>query len=267
MDHETRRVGQIEAEIVETRTEMAETIEAIQDRLTPANIVANAKETVRHAATEKVKQMTDNTFMDTIRANPVPAAMIGLGAAWLYAKGRSNASYGDSSPGYRSSGDWRRGSGYSGGGYNSGGSGEYAVGTRGLADYEGTSETGAGLGDRVSSMGRDVSSRARDVAEDVRDSARQTTRRAQVKFNDVLRDSPLLLGAAAALVGMAIGMTIPASEVENQLMGDARDAVVDRAQDMASDAASKVSDAVGTVQQEAQKAVNKPSPSSSDSRS
>jgi hypothetical protein len=65
---------------------------------------------------------------------------------------------------------------------------------------------------------------------------------AQLKFNDVLRDNPLMLGAAAALIGAAVGMSVPATETENQLMGEARDAVVDRAQNLASDAASQVSE-------------------------
>ena len=244
MDDKTRRVGEIEADIAATRVEMSETIGAIQERLTPSNIVANAKETMRHAATEKVRQMTDNSFMDTVRANPVPSAMIGLGAAWLLFKGRSS-----SDNGYRSSRDWR-----SVGGYNAGASGkpsdrrDYAVGTSGAAAYEGASETGPGYGESVTNIGRDISSRTREMAGDLGDTARQTTRRAQLKFNDVLRDNPLMLGAAAALIGAAVGMSVPTTETENQLMGEARDSVVDRAQNMASDAASKVSEAVGSVQ-------------------
>ena len=99
MDDETRRVGELQAEIAETRVELSETIEAIQERLTPSNIVANATDTVRHAATEKVRDMTDNSFVDAIRANPIPSAMIGIGAAWLYFTRRSESTsgYGSSS--------------------------------------------------------------------------------------------------------------------------------------------------------------------------
>jgi hypothetical protein len=46
-------------------------------------------------------------------------------------------------------------------------------------------------------------------------------------------------------------MSVPSTETENQLMGEARDAVVDRAQNLASDAASQVSEAVGSMQQAA----------------
>lgn len=249
MDDETRRVDEIEQEIADTRVELVETVEAIQERLTPSNIVSNATESMRQAASEKVRQMTDNSFMDTVRSNPIPSAMIGIGAAWLYFKGRSN---GRTYRTYGSSGDWRSARGYNPGVYGESVGGEYAVGTRGSA-YGSSVDAYGESGERVGSMGRDMATRARDAAEDWRDSARDTTRRAQLKFNDVLRDNPLMLGAAAALIGAAIGMSIPESEAENRLMGDARDAVVDRAQNMASEAANKVSDAAGSVQQAAGK--------------
>ena len=136
--------------------------------------------------------------------------------------------------------------------YGQGAGGEYAVGTRGSA-YGSSIDSYEESGEQVGSMGRDMTSRARDVAEEWRDSARDTTRRAQLKFNDVLRDNPLMLGAAAALIGAVIGMSIPETEAENRLMGEARDAVVERAQNMASEAANKVSDAAGSVQQAAGK--------------
>ena len=247
MDDETRRVGEIEADIAVTRVEMSETIEAIQERLTPSNIVANATESMRHAATEKVRQMTDNSFMDTVRANPVPSAMIGLGAAWLLFKGRSS-----SNNGYRSARDGRSARGYNAGAYGeSSDRRDYAVGTSGLAAHEGASGTGPGYAESVGNMGRDLSARTREMAGDLGDTARETTRRAQLKFNDVLRDNPLMLGAAAALIGAAVGMSVPATETENQLMGEARDKVVERAQNMASDAASQVSEAADSVKEAA----------------
>ena len=237
MDDKTRRVDQIEAEIAETRVEMSETIEAIQERLSPSNIVANATETMRQAASEKVRQMTDNSFMDTVRANPIPAAMIGIGAAWLYFRGKSEsrdhyypASNRDPRnverhPGVRDDGGYASTAG--------------AVGTRGY------SPSVADLGPRL-----------RETAEDVRDTARETTRRAQLKFNDVLRDNPLMLGAAAALIGAAVGTSIPVTEAENHLMGETRDAVVARAQSVASDAADKVSEVTGEMEEVAEKAVD-----------
>ena len=114
-----RRTQEIRAEIEHTREEMSETIEAIQERLQPGNIVADATERVRAAATEKVRNMADSAsetarnamdrtremtgdFAEIGRQNAIPAAMIGAGVAWLiidrFREGQSHRSWDRSEP-------------------------------------------------------------------------------------------------------------------------------------------------------------------------
>jgi Protein of unknown function (DUF3618) len=231
------RAHEIREEIAQTREDMSETIEAIQDRLRPANLVANAGETVRAATTEKVKQMANtaqgaadqvmnSTFVETVRANPIPAAMIGIGTAWLLIKARSE-----------SNGDrYARGSRYIGGERYRG----YGAGASDISGY------GSAAGE-VRALG-DVSGEASSAAYesrmyDYRGGARR--RAPAVQLDRVLQDNPLALGAAAVLVGAAIGMSIPETDAENELMGDARDTIVDRARELAGDAAQKVQDVAG----------------------
>jgi hypothetical protein len=59
------------------------------------------------------------------------------------------------------------------------------------------------------------------------------TRRARNGFERVMHENPLLVGAAAALVGAAVGLALPETERENELMGEARDHVIEQAQDVA----------------------------------
>jgi ElaB/YqjD/DUF883 family membrane-anchored ribosome-binding protein len=271
------RARELRDEIAETRGEMSETIEAIQDRLKPSNVVANAKESVRNATTEKVKQMANtaeyaadrvmnNSFMDTVRDNPVPAAMIGIGAAWLLMKGRTesrrygNGGYYDNQDDRTYGGryDWRT---------RTGGADVRGYGAEGvLGETNIDTEAGGGVGERVSEKVSDVASRASDYVNDARYRARRTTRRAQNSFDRVMRENPLALGAAATLIGAAIGMTLPATEAENELMGDARDTVVERARGVASDAAERVQNAAEQVKDVASKTANATRPDSSGSR-
>lgn len=231
------RTQEIREEIAQTRVEMSETIEAIQERLTPGHLVAQAGETVRNAATEKVKdmanragyavdQLRESSFVETVRSNPIPAAMIGLGAAWLVMKGRSPRERSDRNYGTRNSAnrDW-----------STGNDPELAVGTGGYAEY----------GSDV----RGESARAAEFGGDPRGYGRERAG----GFERVVRDNPLAIGAAAALVGVAIGLSVPASETENQLMGEARDSVVDRARNLASDAAEKVQEVAAKATDAAQK--------------
>jgi hypothetical protein len=244
---------------------MSETIEAIQERLSPSNIVASAKDSVRNATTEKVKQMANtagdaaervmnNTFMDTVRANPVPAAMIGIGAAWLLMKGRSESQpYGsgrhlrgenyDRTREYGDQYGWRTAAGVSTYRYSPG-------------DATGERDTTGG----ISEIASDAAARASDAAAEVRAAARRTTRRAQMSFDRVMRENPLALGAAATLIGAAIGMSMPATEAENELMGDARDTVVERARGMATEAADRVQNAAENVKDAASRAADSTRP-------
>jgi hypothetical protein len=111
------RTAEIRQEIEETRGEIVETVDAIQEKLKPRNIVANATERVKSAATERVREMADTASQtaqqamdytrgkttgvsETMRENPIPLALIGIGAAWLL----SNRSRGAASSRPRSSG-------------------------------------------------------------------------------------------------------------------------------------------------------------------
>ena len=278
------RARELRVEIAETRGEMSETIEAIQERLTPSNIVANAKESVRNVTTEKVKQMANtaenaadrvmhNSFMDTVRENPVPAAMIGIGAAWLLMKGRSDSQndYYYDDAGYRTAYDrmgtrgrydWRT---------RTGGAGVPRYSSMDTEDY--TDDAGGGVADvasnaasRAGDMASNMASRASEYVDDAGYAVRRTTRRAQSSFDRVLRENPLALGAAATLIGAAIGMTIPATEAENEWMGEARDNVVERARGMASEAAERVQNAAEQVKDVAGKAAQSTRPEGGASR-
>jgi hypothetical protein len=101
-----------ESEIEETRVEMTETIDAIQEKLTPRNIVANATDRVKTAATERVRDMADTASQtaqqamdytreatsgvtNRLRDNPMPLALIGLSAAWLLARRNTSSRRGN----------------------------------------------------------------------------------------------------------------------------------------------------------------------------
>ena len=105
------RTSEIRAEIEETRAEIGETVEAIQDRLRPGAVVSRAATTIRDAAIEKARHMTgrssweDRTprragdwyygdgVLDRIREHPVPAALAAASLAWLAFAKRPSRDY------------------------------------------------------------------------------------------------------------------------------------------------------------------------------
>jgi len=138
-DTPTEETEEIRAQIEETRSGMSQTIDQITERLSPTNIKEQVKEqvieqyeevkdTVREAtigraedmvryAGETVDEVRYGT-METIRANPIPAALTALGLGWLWMNRRSgqrSRSYGSRArqydQGYDRGGDYYGGRG------------------------------------------------------------------------------------------------------------------------------------------------------------
>ena len=63
----------------------------------------------------------------------------------------------------------------------------------------------------------------------------------------MVREYPLAVGAAALILGASLGMAVPETQAENDMLGETRDATLKRAQDAASAAVSKVKDATADV--------------------
>lgn len=241
-----RRTSEIRRDIEDTREEMADTIDAIQEKLRPRNIVAQATDRVKQATTERVREMADTAtetaqdamiytrdtaggFVDTIRQNPVPAALIGIGTAWLLTNRRSTRQMRDRD-------DWYdRGNEYPEPWSSGRTRTRYA---RSADDVESAD---------VSGSAQRAVSRAREYASETTDAVRRRGRRAQNQLQRMIQDNPLLVGAGALMLGAAFGLAVPETDIENQYMGEARDNLVERAQDMARDAASKVQEAAGSV--------------------
>ena len=229
-----RRTREIEGDIEHTRAELSETIDALQEKLRPSNLVSDATDRVKTATTEKVRDMAD-TAGDTVqemwedtRQNPLPALLIGAGIAWML--------YDRSSNGNGQSSKKRR---------------EYAS-RRYARSYE---PYDRGSYDRIEAGSAEdrwseARSQAREVGSWTREAgseARQRARRAQNGMQRMLRQNPLLVGAAAMLVGAAVGASLPETERENELMGEARDSMIDRAQNAAENAVSAVKEATNDV--------------------
>jgi len=213
------RVRQIRAEIEQTRDELSETVDAIQEKLRPSNIASSAAT----ATTEKVKNMTysaadtagdwweasgGNRMIARVKNNPIPAAMAGIGLAWLWfgGNGRRHRSDQYRAEPYRS---------------------EYAT-----RPWRESPEGDHSLLDSASEM----TARSGDMM-----------RRGRRSLGLMIRDYPLAVGAAAAVLGATLGLVVPETERENELMGEARDNAVERAQEAATGAASRVKEAAADV--------------------
>jgi Protein of unknown function (DUF3618) len=99
---------EIRARIDETRAEMSQTIQAIQERLSPDHLITQTTETVRNATVGRAKQLMRRASRATagfaghsfehpgrvvqrVKENPVPVAVVGVAATWLAVRALSRA--------------------------------------------------------------------------------------------------------------------------------------------------------------------------------
>ncbi|MDB4941154.1 MAG: hypothetical protein JWP97_688 [Labilithrix sp.] len=347
----TGQTSAIRSDIEKTRGDMSKTVNAIEERLSPAHLkeqfasvtagitsdveakVADLKESVmggyheakdhlkddlgrelrdaktlvtdefthartavRDATVGRVEHMVHDaresvtdagtSILDTIKANPIPAALVGVGLGWLLFGRRSATSARSLRSGTYAYGG---GYGYDEGGYQQRGGGggdlldqprrvmrqgERAVGNAAHAASEGASRLGhrvqEGAGrlahgaqelahdatDRVAGVAGDARDRAMHLASDARERGMQLAQgagrqvmRAERTVESTLRENPLAMGAVAVAIGAAIGLALPHSRVEDEWMGEAKERLFEQAQEYAGEAIHRAEDAVGQLAQ------------------
>jgi len=238
---------EIRDDIEDTRTEMSGTIDAIQERLNPQNLMDQAKSSVRDATVGKAERMVSeasdtakdagNSMMETIKKNPVPAAMVALGVGWLWTHRESTSS--------RPSAQW----GYAGQTQPSSGGG---IGQTASQAQEKAGQMVSQAQDQVGEWTDQAQQQASQLGSQAQDQLQQ----AKSQFDHLVRENPVAVAAVAIGIGAAVGMMMPQTHQENQWMGETRDQVLDQAQSAAQDALQKVQKVADTAQHAAQHEAN-----------
>lgn len=225
----------IRRDIERTQREMSHTIDEIQHRLSPAYIKAQARESVRRAGVR-----TSRGTIDRVKSNPLGAAMVGVGLYLLLRNDdRGNDMYyerdvhfaGDFDEAYNAQREYRD---FDYGYDRHAGRGRMAEMKDRVSDAADTArEKVSEKIDEAREGASHLSDRAGDRAHEMHERARYQAMRARMRSRDMMTSSPLVMGLAAAAFGAVIGAMIPESERENQLFGETRDRLADRASGVA----------------------------------
>jgi ElaB/YqjD/DUF883 family membrane-anchored ribosome-binding protein len=237
LDAEETEVAEIRAEIEETRIEMGGTLNELGERLDPGHLMDQAKENVREATIGRVEETAkgmSDMVMETIKRNPVPAALAGAGLALLW----TNRSSGN---GNRHQADSRY----------AGGSGTTAMyGRQAYGDME------QGLGSKAASVATDirdnVAGAAGQVSETIGEVGQTVGQGAQEvgwRFERFMESSPLAMGAIAIGAGAVVGAVIPETPKERELLGEASRAVGETVRDTVSQATDEAEATLERAQQ------------------
>lgn len=179
-----RSSEEIEQGIRETRMQLDNTLEAIQNRFSPGGL---ADEAVRYLRESGANEFAHN-FNESVKSNPIPVALMGVSLAWLMWSGRDGrheSSRIDSADAMR-----------------------HRLGE---------------AGDNVREQAERVREGARERAVRVREGTMQSVEQARDGLGTLLYEQPLLIGALGVAAGAALGAMLPATRQEDEVMGEASD--------------------------------------------
>lgn len=220
-----QEIRQLKAEISENQAQLHETVAEIQERLSPTHLKEQATTAVRDATVGRVENMMNRAgetagqmrrttrraaeqVTSDIGSNPLPYALIALGAAWLLVNRQSPRRWdSDEDEDGRTAFD----------------SSDYS------SPVAGPSSSSNRRGASVGRWQTDARNRARDVA--------STARR---RFETMLNENPLVLGVAAMATGALVAAAFPTTDVEERYMGEASETLVESAKEATQGAVEKV---------------------------
>jgi hypothetical protein len=232
-DAEEIEVAEIRADIEETRLEMGGTLNELGERLDPGNLMNEAKENVREATIGRVEETAkgmSDMVMETIKRNPIPAAMAGAGLAMLWmnkSEGNGNGSRMQSgsrySPYYGTTSTYGQRAGWTDGGQE-----------QGIGDKAGKA-VGA-VGDNVGQAVGQVGQTAGEVTGEVIGRGQEAAQEVGWRVERFMQASPLAVGAIAIGAGALVGALIPETEQEREMLGDASRQIGETVRDTVSEA-------------------------------
>lgn len=256
--HTTRDPDDIERDVRATRAEVSSTIDAIQSKLTPGQMMDQALSYMRTSLPADFGR----NLTDSVRNNPVPVALVGIGLAWMMMSGRS----GSVQHARRHDADW---DGMSGSSESDRWSGSAASSSStGQSSGSAVSGTMSSIGDKAHQMADRTRAMAGSARErmssgmestrarmsDLSHRSRDSMLRARDSMSQMIDEQPLVLGALGIAVGAALGAALPVTQRENALMGGMRDDLMAKARDTARDYADR---AAGKAREMGQRAADR----------
>ena len=246
--------AEIEREIDHTRRELALTLAALERKLAARYLVEKGFDMFKDNLGDDLGLKRG---LEIVRANPVPIALIGIGAAWLLA---SNSGVVDRiAQDQRIEAARRRVTGLASDVGNragelastvaervgiSGNGADRPLGYTGnpMVDEGGAPTAPAGWVHQMSDLAQDAIRSARDSGGAMLDRTQEQATRIADQVTDAFERHPLLIGAIGVMAGAMIAALLPTTRVEDDWFGGTRDELRERAEALGQEAVSRVRD-------------------------
>lgn len=254
MADDTTDTDQIERDLAKTRARMDSRLDELGERLSPNQLVNDA---LSHVSGGDGADFTQ-TLIAKAKANPLPAALTGIGLVWLMASSQRQAAHAtaaqpdlamrlrsaeagvvrrpdEHADDHASRLDEARGKVLGLAREASDTAASYAqrikdaVASAGQSLRETSHDVGAGTSGAVGRLGEQAWHRGKAAGDGARS----------------LAGNPVALGAAAALVGLIAGALIPVSDSEERALGNVADQLRSKGRDLAQDVVNRGAQVAG----------------------
>jgi hypothetical protein len=203
-----RSPDQIEADIERTRHDLDATLSALEQRLTPGQLMDQGLAYLRRSgAREYVDRLGE-----TAKQDPVPLALVGVGLAWLMWSERGRGRSGDAEPhgSFAASAQERAAS----------------IADNAAAMKDGVARAShrvAGTAHALRERAGRLGDGARERAARAIDTAREQTERVRGGYRQLTTEQPLVLGAVGLALGAVLAAAAPRTRQEDRVLGPARE--------------------------------------------
>jgi|GEM_PF-764979 len=243
----------IRTRIEHTEAELAETLDAIHERISFDYIKQQAEEKLLDALERRARDMMNtagrmtgelgHSIIETVKENPIPATLLGIGLSWLIADALNAPSKrrelmmgrydieGEEVPEelYQAGLEELGGSEYMQGGPSSGYKGRIRSAAERVREKAGSAQHRAGH------LAEETAEKARHLGSGVRGRAGQAGSKA-VQF---VGDNTMVLGIAAVTMGAVFGLLLPRLSREGRILEGARETIVDKTRELGHKAMEK----------------------------
>ncbi|AHL74698.1 hypothetical protein CH92_06130 [Stutzerimonas stutzeri] len=217
--------AELEREIDQQRAEIGNIVHALENKLSPGELIDTALGYVKGGGGEFFANLSN-----TVKANPVPTVLTSVGLLWMMA-GQNRQPH----------------SNVTTNSYGAGSTGP-SMSEKLSAKTAGLKEQGAGIKDKASQMTHSVSeslgnarARASDSKRHASERLRGGADRARGGFNQLLQEQPLALGAIGIALGALLAASVPPTRREDEALGEMSDRMTDKLRHKAEEGYQKVS--------------------------
>ncbi len=220
----------LEREIDQQRAEISHIVEELEHKLSPGEMMDRVLGYARGNGGEFFDNLTN-----TVKANPVPTLLTGIGIAWLMAgQNRQPPRYDATAP-HASVGDKLS--------HTGGAAKERAAHMRDSVSQS-THRVGESMHNASARVGDSVNSARMRISESTHhagESLRHGADRARSSYERLRTEQPLALGAIGLALGALFASALPPTRREDELMGETRDQMKERARQKAEEGYQQVS--------------------------